>query len=216
MPPGRGDRARPCRSRPRLPSVTARGRLNGGLCSHVVSQRVLERGAVSLSHLAGRRQRPSSCLLRRSPPHPWRPGSSEWTQTLGGADGSQREKGRAGKLRPRAGRRPHETRRSLPLPRVCAPQVSRESVFNKMDSSSLACVFGLNLLWPSQGAASLGALLPLHLFTELLIEHHGKVFGARDARGEPGEQGGPQAGGPAAPPSPGPGRATPRVLEMSR
>ncbi|XP_015991217.2 rho GTPase-activating protein 8 isoform X1 [Rousettus aegyptiacus] len=98
-------------------------------------------------------------------------------------------------------------------------EVSRESVFNKMDSSSLACVFGLNLLWPSQGAASLGALLPLHLFTELLIEHHGKVFGARDARGEPGEQGGPQAGGPAlpaAPPSPGPGRATPRVLEMSR
>lgn len=102
------------------------------------------------------------------------------------------------------------------MPRVCAPQVSRESVFNKMDSSSLACVFGLNLLWPSQGAASLGALLPLHLFTELLIEHHGKVFGARDARGEPGEQGSPQAGGPAAPPSPGPGRATPRVLEMSR
>lgn len=102
------------------------------------------------------------------------------------------------------------------MPRVCAPQVSRESVFNKMDSSSLACVFGLNLLWPSQGAASLGALLPLHLFTELLIEHHGKVFGARDARREPGEQGGPQAGGPAAPPSPGPGRATPQVLEMSR
>lgn len=95
-----------------------------------------------------------------------------------------------------------------------------------MSSSNLACVFGLNLIWPSQGAASLGALVPLHLFTELLIEHHGKVFGAQDAHGElsagsagPGEQGGPLAGGltvSTAPPSPGPGRETPGVLEMSR
>ncbi|XP_039719142.1 rho GTPase-activating protein 8 isoform X2 [Pteropus medius] len=98
-------------------------------------------------------------------------------------------------------------------------EVSRESIFNRMNSSSLACVFGLNLIWPSQGAASLSSLVPLNLFTELLIEHHGKVFSAQDARGElgaglagPGEQGGPSAGGlavPTVPPSPSPGRETP-------
>ncbi|KAF6117400.1 Rho GTPase activating protein 8 [Phyllostomus discolor] len=65
-------------------------------------------------------------------------------------------------------------------------EVSRESIFNKMNSSNLACVFGLNLIWPSQGAASLSALVPLNLFTELLIEHHGRVFRAQDAGGEPG------------------------------
>ncbi|XP_037016234.2 rho GTPase-activating protein 8 isoform X1 [Artibeus jamaicensis] len=65
-------------------------------------------------------------------------------------------------------------------------EVSRESIFNKMNSSNLACVFGLNLIWPSQGVASLNALVPLNLFTELLIEHHGKVFSAQDAGGEPG------------------------------
>lgn len=105
-------------------------------------------------------------------------------------------------------------------------EVSRESIFNKMSSSNLACVFGLNLIWPSQGAASLGALVPLNLFTELLIEHHGKVFSVQDARGEPGagparpgEQGGPFARGPAAParpPAPGSRPETPSVLEASR
>lgn len=105
-------------------------------------------------------------------------------------------------------------------------EVSRESLFNKMSSSSLACVFGLNLLWPSQGAASLGALVPLNLFVELLIEHHGKVFGVREARGEPaagpagvGEPGGPSAGGRAAPtrpPAPGSCPEPPLVLEVSR
>lgn len=105
-------------------------------------------------------------------------------------------------------------------------EVSRESLFNKMSSSNLACVFGLNLIWPSQGAASLGALVPLNLFTELLIEHHGKVFSARDARGAPaagpagaGEPGGPVAGGRAAPtrpPAPGSRPGTPLVLEVSR
>ncbi|ELK07925.1 rho GTPase-activating protein 8 isoform X2 [Pteropus alecto] len=105
-------------------------------------------------------------------------------------------------------------------------EVSRESIFNRMNSSSLACVFGPNLIWPSQGAASLSSLVPLHLFTELLIEHHGKVFSTQDARGElgaglagPGEQSGPSAGGlavPTVPPSPSPGRETPRELEMSR
>lgn len=120
-------------------------------------------------------------------------------------------------------------------------EVSRESIFNKMNSSNLACVFGLNLIWPSQGASSLSALVPLNLFTELLIEYHGKVFSAPDARGElgagsggGGEQGSPSSRGistpaappstaplsaaplSAAPPSPGTGLETPLVLAISR
>ncbi|KAM7116817.1 rho GTPase-activating protein 8 isoform 1-T1 [Molossus nigricans] len=105
-------------------------------------------------------------------------------------------------------------------------EVSRESLCNKMNSSNLACVFGLNLIWPSQGVSSLGALVPLNLFTELLIEYYGKIFSAQDARGErgagpagAGEQGGPFARGlaaPAEPRSPGSRRETPLVLEMSR
>ncbi|XP_008579064.1 PREDICTED: rho GTPase-activating protein 8 isoform X2 [Galeopterus variegatus] len=61
--------------------------------------------------------------------------------------------------------------------------VSRESIYNKMNSSNLACVFGLNLIWPSQGASSLSALVPLNLFTELLIEYYEKVFSPRGAPG---------------------------------
>ncbi|XP_072862713.1 rho GTPase-activating protein 8 isoform X3 [Chlorocebus sabaeus] len=63
--------------------------------------------------------------------------------------------------------------------------VSQESIFNKMNSSNLACVFGLNLIWPSQGASSLSALVPLNLFTELLIEYYEKIFSAPEAPGEP-------------------------------
>ncbi|KAF5929561.1 hypothetical protein HPG69_006283, partial [Diceros bicornis minor] len=81
-------------------------------------------------------------------------------------------------------------------------EVSRESIFNKMNSSNLACVFGLTLTWPSQGASSFSALVPLNLFTELLIEYYGKVFSPQEARGVPGtgsteagEQGGPFARG---------------------
>ncbi|XP_059537389.1 rho GTPase-activating protein 8 isoform X3 [Myotis daubentonii] len=105
-------------------------------------------------------------------------------------------------------------------------EVSRESIFNKMTSSNLACVFGLNLIWPSQGASSLGALVPLNLFTELLIEYYGKIFSTQDARGEPGagpagagEQGDPFAGGlatPTRPPAPGSRPEMPLVLEVSR
>ncbi|XP_027622556.1 LOW QUALITY PROTEIN: rho GTPase-activating protein 8 [Tupaia chinensis] len=62
--------------------------------------------------------------------------------------------------------------------------VSRESLFNKMNSSNLACVFGLNLIWPSQGVASLSALVPLNLFTELLIEYYERVFSAQEAPGQ--------------------------------
>ncbi|XP_007531979.2 rho GTPase-activating protein 8 [Erinaceus europaeus] len=74
--------------------------------------------------------------------------------------------------------------------------VSQESIVNKMNSSNLACVFGLNLIWPSQGASSLSALVPLNLFTELLIEYHGNIFctpnGAREqgGRARASEQGG--------------------------
>ncbi|XP_036015507.1 rho GTPase-activating protein 8 isoform X3 [Mus musculus] len=63
-------------------------------------------------------------------------------------------------------------------------EVSLESISNKMNSSNLACVFGLNLIWPSQGVASLSALVPLNLFTELLIEYYDKVFSCQEAPGE--------------------------------
>lgn len=66
-------------------------------------------------------------------------------------------------------------------------QVSRECIFNRMNSSNLACVFGLNLIWPSQGASSLSALVPLNLFTELLIEYHEKVFSTPEAPEAHGE-----------------------------
>ncbi|XP_048658932.1 rho GTPase-activating protein 8 [Marmota marmota marmota] len=83
----------------------------------------------------------------------------------------------------------HLERESTRLPSAGAPplvsgQVSRESLYNKMNSSSLACVFGLNLIWPSQGLSSLSALVPLNLFTELLIEYHEKVFNPPEAPGE--------------------------------
>ncbi|XP_013366994.1 PREDICTED: rho GTPase-activating protein 8 isoform X1 [Chinchilla lanigera] len=64
--------------------------------------------------------------------------------------------------------------------------VSQESILNKMNSSNLACVFGLNLIWPSQGTSSLSALLPLNLFTELLIEYYETIFSAHEAPGERG------------------------------
>ncbi|XP_055963052.1 rho GTPase-activating protein 8 [Sorex fumeus] len=72
-------------------------------------------------------------------------------------------------------------------------EVSRESLTNGMSSSSLARVFALNLLW--RGSAELDALVPLLLFTELLIEHPGKVFRAPGAGGE-------DAGGPTRLPAP--------------
>uniref|UniRef100_A0A8C9II10 Rho GTPase-activating protein n=1 Tax=Piliocolobus tephrosceles TaxID=591936 RepID=A0A8C9II10_9PRIM len=62
--------------------------------------------------------------------------------------------------------------------------VAQESIFNKMNSSNLACVFGLNLIWPSQGPSSLSALVPLNLFTELLIEYYEKIFSTPEAPGE--------------------------------
>ncbi|XP_066525527.1 rho GTPase-activating protein 8-like [Hoplias malabaricus] len=57
--------------------------------------------------------------------------------------------------------------------------VSQECICNKMSSSNLACVFGVNLVWPPQGTVSLNALTPLNIFTELLIEHYQTVFSSR-------------------------------------
>ncbi|XP_027007056.1 rho GTPase-activating protein 8 isoform X1 [Tachysurus fulvidraco] len=54
--------------------------------------------------------------------------------------------------------------------------VSQESIFNKMSSSNLACVFGVNLVWPRHGGVSLNAITPLNMFTELLIEHYNAIF----------------------------------------
>ncbi|XP_009975488.1 PREDICTED: rho GTPase-activating protein 8-like, partial [Tauraco erythrolophus] len=62
--------------------------------------------------------------------------------------------------------------------------VSQESIYNRMTASSLACVFGLNLIWPSKGTASLSALVPLNLFTELLIDFYTNIFNSRTVPGE--------------------------------
>ncbi|XP_040421028.1 rho GTPase-activating protein 8 isoform X8 [Cygnus olor] len=62
--------------------------------------------------------------------------------------------------------------------------VSQESIYNRMTASSLACVFGLNLIWPSKGTASLSALVPLNLFTELLIDFYINIFNSRTVPGE--------------------------------
>ncbi|XP_030641436.1 rho GTPase-activating protein 8-like [Chanos chanos] len=62
--------------------------------------------------------------------------------------------------------------------------VSKESLINKMNPSNLACVFGVNLAWPSQGSVSLSALPSLNIFTEILIEHYHMVFSTRSPPAE--------------------------------
>ncbi|XP_054480709.1 rho GTPase-activating protein 8-like [Anoplopoma fimbria] len=62
--------------------------------------------------------------------------------------------------------------------------VSQQSIVNKMSSSNLACVFGVNLLWPRDGSISLDALTPINIFTEILIEHFTTVFGSRCPAGQ--------------------------------
>lgn len=57
--------------------------------------------------------------------------------------------------------------------------VSQESLSNRMSASNLACVFGVNLLWPPLGSVSLSALTPVNICTEILIEHFPTVFGSR-------------------------------------
>ncbi|XP_028250349.1 rho GTPase-activating protein 8-like [Parambassis ranga] len=54
--------------------------------------------------------------------------------------------------------------------------VSQQSLINKMSASNLACVFGVNLLWPRHGSVSLSALTPINILTEVLIEHFHTVF----------------------------------------
>ncbi|XP_029018791.1 rho GTPase-activating protein 8-like isoform X2 [Betta splendens] len=62
--------------------------------------------------------------------------------------------------------------------------VSQESIVNKMSPSNLACVFGVNLVWPRHGSISLSALTPINIFTEILIEHFDAVFGSRCPSGQ--------------------------------
>uniref|UniRef100_A0A8D2PR69 Rho GTPase-activating protein 8 n=1 Tax=Zosterops lateralis melanops TaxID=1220523 RepID=A0A8D2PR69_ZOSLA len=62
--------------------------------------------------------------------------------------------------------------------------VSQESIYNRMTASSLACVFGLNLIWPQKGTTSLNALVPVNLFTELLIDFYTNIFNSRTVPGE--------------------------------
>ncbi|XP_005993735.1 rho GTPase-activating protein 8 isoform X2 [Latimeria chalumnae] len=56
---------------------------------------------------------------------------------------------------------------------------SQESIFNKMTPSNLACVFGLNLVWPQKGGTTLHAMIPLNMFAELLIEFYREIFSCR-------------------------------------
>lgn len=64
--------------------------------------------------------------------------------------------------------------------------VSQESVVNRMSASNLACVFGVNLLWPRHRSISLGELTPINIFTEILIEHFHAVFEPHDPQGTQG------------------------------
>ncbi|XP_053575015.1 rho GTPase-activating protein 8 [Bombina bombina] len=63
-------------------------------------------------------------------------------------------------------------------------RLSQESITNKMTCSNLACIFGVNLIWPLEGVPSMNALVPVNTFTELLIEFYSKVFGSRTVAGE--------------------------------
>uniref|UniRef100_A0A2D4JDT4 Rho-GAP domain-containing protein n=1 Tax=Micrurus lemniscatus lemniscatus TaxID=129467 RepID=A0A2D4JDT4_MICLE len=62
--------------------------------------------------------------------------------------------------------------------------VSQETIFNKMTSSNLACVFGLNLIWPPNSALSFSTLVPINLFVELMIDFYPIIFSSRKAPGE--------------------------------
>ncbi|KAM8974511.1 rho GTPase-activating protein 8 [Pelodytes ibericus] len=62
--------------------------------------------------------------------------------------------------------------------------MSQQSLHNKMSAANLACVFGLNLVWPQEGIPSIDALIPLNMFTELLIEFYPKIFTSRTVPGE--------------------------------
>uniref|UniRef100_A0A8C2ZX19 Rho GTPase activating protein 8 n=1 Tax=Cyclopterus lumpus TaxID=8103 RepID=A0A8C2ZX19_CYCLU len=65
--------------------------------------------------------------------------------------------------------------------------VSQHSLVNRMSPSNLACVFGVNLVRSQRGSVSLAELNPIHLFTEILVEHFHTVFGSRctPAQGTP-------------------------------
>lgn len=54
-----------------------------------------------------------------------------------------------------------------------------------MSAANLACVFGINLVRPRQGPVALGALAPINIFTEILIEHYHSVFGCTPAQVTP-------------------------------
>ncbi|XP_068128032.1 uncharacterized protein [Hyperolius riggenbachi] len=62
--------------------------------------------------------------------------------------------------------------------------VSQECISNKMTPSNLGCVFGLNLVWPQEGVPSINALVPVNVFTELLIEYYPQIFSSRTVAGE--------------------------------
>ncbi|XP_072256386.1 rho GTPase-activating protein 8 [Pyxicephalus adspersus] len=62
--------------------------------------------------------------------------------------------------------------------------ISQQNISNKMTASNLGCVFGLNLAWPQEGVPSINALVPVNMFTELLIEFYSQIFSSRTVTGE--------------------------------
>ena len=59
------------------------------------------------------------------------------------------------------------------IPRV---QVTEHQEVNKMTPMNLAIVFGPNLIWSSDEAASLTSLGEINTFTLLLIKHASEIF----------------------------------------
>ncbi|NP_001016951.1 rho GTPase-activating protein 8 [Xenopus tropicalis] len=62
--------------------------------------------------------------------------------------------------------------------------VCQQHIHNKMTSSNLGCIFGLNLIWQREQIQSLNALVPVNLFAELLIEFYPQIFSPKSVPGE--------------------------------
>ncbi|XP_070533334.1 rho GTPase-activating protein 8-like isoform X2 [Ptychodera flava] len=55
-------------------------------------------------------------------------------------------------------------------------QVVAKEDINKMNSINLAIIFGPNLVWSTNEAASLAAMGHINTFTRILIDHHAEIF----------------------------------------
>lgn len=50
------------------------------------------------------------------------------------------------------------------------------SDLNKMNAQNLAVVFGPNLVWSELVSMSLGAIGPINMFVQFLLQHHNEIF----------------------------------------